>query len=179
MVPACRYGIALPEYFRGGLNFTDVMSSCPFVRWKEYGNSYKIISYRLVNLKYNNHMKQLRLPTHIALKRKMHEFAGFNMPIEYSGIIDEHMTVVNGVGVFDVSHDGRVLGKRPERMAFIQSELPALTLLSCRLARLNILASRMTREVSWMTFWYIITSRRNICWSRKRPVISTRIGIGA
>lgn len=41
---------------------------------------------------------------HIALGAKMHEFAGFNMPIEYSGIIDEHMTVVNGVGVFDVSH---------------------------------------------------------------------------
>ena len=33
---------------------------------------------------------------HIALGAKMHEFAGFNMPIEYSGIIDEHMTVVNG-----------------------------------------------------------------------------------
>ena len=41
---------------------------------------------------------------HIALGAKMHEFAGFNMPIEYTGIIDEHMTVVNGVGVFDVSH---------------------------------------------------------------------------
>ena len=39
---------------------------------------------------------------HIALGAKMHEFAGYNMPIEYSGIIDEHMTVVNGVGVFDV-----------------------------------------------------------------------------
>ena len=43
---------------------------------------------------------------HIALGAKMHEFAGYNMPIEYTGIIDEHMTVVNGVGVFDVSHMG-------------------------------------------------------------------------
>ena len=33
----------------------------------------------------------------------MHEFAGYNMPIEYSGIIDEHLTVCNSVGVFDVS----------------------------------------------------------------------------
>ena len=41
---------------------------------------------------------------HIALGAKMHEFAGYNMPIEYSGIIDEHLTVCNGVGVFDVSH---------------------------------------------------------------------------
>ena len=55
---------------------------------------------------------------HIALGAKMHEFAGFNMPIEYTGIIDEHMTVVNGVGVFDVSPHGRVLGKRPERAGF-------------------------------------------------------------
>ena len=30
--------------------------------------------------------------THISLGAKMHEFAGYNMPIEYSGIIDEHLT---------------------------------------------------------------------------------------
>lgn len=49
---------------------------------------------------------------HIALGAKMHEFAGYNMPIEYSGIIDEHLTVCNGVGVFDVSHMGEFLGER-------------------------------------------------------------------
>ena len=58
---------------------------------------------------------------HIALGAKMHEFAGFNMPIEYSGIIDEHMTVVNGVGVFDVSHMGEFWVKGPNALAFIQS----------------------------------------------------------
>ena len=57
---------------------------------------------------------------HIALGAKMHEFAGFNMPIEYSGIIDEHMTVVNGVGVFDVSHMGEFWVKGPNALAFIQ-----------------------------------------------------------
>ncbi len=51
----------------------------------------------------------------------MHEFAGFNMPIEYTGIIDEHMTVVNGVGVFDVSHMGEFWVKGPNALAFIQS----------------------------------------------------------
>lgn len=51
----------------------------------------------------------------------MHEFAGFNMPIEYSGIIDEHMTVVNGVGVFDVSHMGEFWVKGPKALEFIQS----------------------------------------------------------
>ena len=43
---------------------------------------------------------------HIILGAKMHEFAGYNMPIEYSGIIDEHLTVCQSVGVFDVSHMG-------------------------------------------------------------------------
>ena len=58
---------------------------------------------------------------HIALGAKMHEFAGYNMPIEYTGIIDEHMTVVNGVGVFDVSHMGEFWVKGPNALAFIQS----------------------------------------------------------
>lgn len=57
---------------------------------------------------------------HIALGAKMHEFAGFNMPIEYSGIIDEHLTVCNGVGVFDVSHMGEFWVKGPNALAFIQ-----------------------------------------------------------
>lgn len=55
---------------------------------------------------------------HIALGAKMHEFAGFNMPIEYTGIIDEHMTVVNGVGVFDVSHMGEFWVKGPNALVF-------------------------------------------------------------
>ncbi|MBD8388621.1 glycine cleavage system aminomethyltransferase GcvT [Dysgonomonas sp. BGC7] len=57
---------------------------------------------------------------HIALGAKMHEFAGYNMPIEYSGIIDEHMTVCTGVGVFDVSHMGEIWVKGPRAQAFIQ-----------------------------------------------------------
>ncbi len=57
---------------------------------------------------------------HESLGAKMHEFAGYNMPIEYSGIIDEHMTVVNGVGVFDVSHMGEFWVKGPNALAFLQ-----------------------------------------------------------
>lgn len=57
---------------------------------------------------------------HIALGAKMHEFAGYNMPIEYSGIIDEHMTVCNGVGVFDVSHMGEIWVKGPRALNFLQ-----------------------------------------------------------
>jgi len=50
----------------------------------------------------------------------MHEFAGYNMPIEYSGITDEHMTVRNGVGVFDVSHMGEFWVKGANALAFLQ-----------------------------------------------------------
>lgn len=57
---------------------------------------------------------------HIALGTKMHEFAGYNMPIEYSGIIDEHLTVCNGVGVFDVSHMGEFWVKGPHALDFLQ-----------------------------------------------------------
>lgn len=57
---------------------------------------------------------------HIALGAKMHEFAGYNMPIEYSGIIDEHLTVCNGVGVFDVSHMGEFWVKGPHALEFLQ-----------------------------------------------------------
>ena len=57
---------------------------------------------------------------HQALGAKMHEFAGYNMPIEYSGIIDEHLTVCQGVGVFDVSHMGEFWVKGPHALEFIQ-----------------------------------------------------------
>nr|WP_315120531.1 glycine cleavage system aminomethyltransferase GcvT [uncultured Porphyromonas sp.] len=58
---------------------------------------------------------------HKALGAKMHEFAGYDMPIEYpTGIIEEHMTVVKGVGVFDVSHMGEFWVKGPNALRFVQ-----------------------------------------------------------
>ena len=43
---------------------------------------------------------------HRSLGGKIVEFGGFEMPVQYTGIIDEHLAVRNGVGVFDVSHMG-------------------------------------------------------------------------
>ena len=57
---------------------------------------------------------------HIALGAKMAPFAGYLMPIEYIGINDEHATVRNGVGVFDVSHMGEIWVKGPSATAFLQ-----------------------------------------------------------
>lgn len=51
---------------------------------------------------------------------KMLEFAGYEMPIEYSGIKDEHMTVRNGVGVFDVSHMGEFWVKGPNALDLVK-----------------------------------------------------------
>lgn len=51
---------------------------------------------------------------------KMVEFAGFEMPIEYSGIKEEHMTVREAVGVFDVSHMGEIWIKGPQAQELIQ-----------------------------------------------------------
>jgi aminomethyltransferase len=58
---------------------------------------------------------------HIALGAKMAEFAGYNMPISYSSIIDEHEAVRNAVGLFDVSHMGEFIVKGKEAIDLIQS----------------------------------------------------------
>lgn len=56
---------------------------------------------------------------HKSLGAKMVEFAGYEMPIEYSGIRDEHMTVREGVGVFDVSHMGEIWVKGPKALELV------------------------------------------------------------
>lgn len=57
---------------------------------------------------------------HIALGAKMVPFAGYNMPVSYSGLNDEHLTVRNGVGVFDVSHMGEFMLKGEKALDLIQ-----------------------------------------------------------
>jgi len=57
---------------------------------------------------------------HIALGAKMAEFAGYNMPISYSGINDEHATVRKNAGVFDVSHMGEFMLRGEHALDLIQ-----------------------------------------------------------
>ena len=57
---------------------------------------------------------------HEALGAKMALFAGYNMPIQFSGINDEHETVRTKLGVFDVSHMGEIWVKGPKALDFIQ-----------------------------------------------------------
>ncbi len=57
---------------------------------------------------------------HIGLGAKMAEFAGYNMPIEYTSILEEHRNVLENVGVFDVSHMGEFWIKGPNALEFLQ-----------------------------------------------------------
>lgn len=57
---------------------------------------------------------------HLAAGARMAEFAGYNMPIEFTGINNEHMAVREKAGVFDVSHMGEIWVKGPRAEAFLQ-----------------------------------------------------------
>ena len=58
---------------------------------------------------------------HTALGAKMAEFAGYNMPISYSTITEEHNAVRQAVGVFDVSHMGEFIVRGKQATAFLQA----------------------------------------------------------
>lgn len=57
---------------------------------------------------------------HISLGAKMVPFAGYNMPVSYTGLNEEHLTVRNAVGVFDVSHMGEFLLKGDKVLDLLQ-----------------------------------------------------------
>jgi aminomethyltransferase len=57
---------------------------------------------------------------HISLNAKMVPFAGYNMPVSYTGLNEEHATVRNAVGVFDVSHMGEFILKGDNALNLIQ-----------------------------------------------------------
>jgi aminomethyltransferase len=58
--------------------------------------------------------------THVAAGAKLVPFAGWEMPIQYAGIREEHLAVRNGAGVFDVSHMGQVQMRGPEALERLQ-----------------------------------------------------------
>lgn len=57
--------------------------------------------------------------SHVELGAKMSPFAGYDMPIQYSGIIDEHNAVRNDVGMFDVSHMGEIFVSGADAEEFV------------------------------------------------------------
>jgi aminomethyltransferase len=64
--------------------------------------------------------KTILYDQHLALGAKMVTYAGYLMPVEYSGITSEHMAVRHAAGIFDVSHMGEFWIKGPNALAFLQ-----------------------------------------------------------
>jgi len=61
---------------------------------------------------------------HVALGARMVDFAGWHMPVQYTSIIEEHNTVRNSAGLFDVSHMGEVFVSGKESLDFLQKIVP-------------------------------------------------------
>ncbi len=70
----------------------------------------------------------LRTPlyeTHLALGARMVEFGGWEMPVQYSGILEEHNAVRTAAGLFDIDHMGQFDVTGPDALAFLQRMLSA------------------------------------------------------
>jgi len=55
---------------------------------------------------------------HVALGAKLVSFAGWNMPVQYTSIIDEHTAVRTACGIFDISHMGQFIVSGPTAAAW-------------------------------------------------------------
>jgi len=71
-------------------------------------------------LKENNMKRTIMYDKHVQLGAKIVEFAGFEMPIVYSSITEEHESVRNNCGLFDVSHMGEICVKGKEATQFVE-----------------------------------------------------------
>ena len=58
--------------------------------------------------------------SHLAIGAKMVHFAGFELPMQYTGVVNEHLAVRHKVGIFDVSHMGEILVSGPNAIDLIQ-----------------------------------------------------------
>jgi glycine cleavage system T protein (aminomethyltransferase) len=77
-------------------------------------------------------MRTVLYPLHLGLKARMTEFAGFEMPVSYSGIIEEHRAVRSAAGLFDLSHMGEFELRGPHALELLER---ALTNSAARLAQ--------------------------------------------
>ena len=59
-------------------------------------------------------------PAHLAASARMVEFAGFEMPVQYQGILEEHAAVRQRAGIFDVSHMGEIVFEGPRALEAVQ-----------------------------------------------------------
>ncbi len=63
--------------------------------------------------------------THVALGARMVEFSGWEMPVQYSGILEEHRAVRNAAGLFDIDHMGQIQVRGADALPYLQKMLSA------------------------------------------------------
>ena len=71
----------------------------------------------------NEHADLKRTPLHeehVRLGARMVPFAGFEMPVQYTGLMEEHQAVRQRAGLFDVSHMGEIFVRGPRALEFVQ-----------------------------------------------------------
>lgn len=84
------------------------------------GHLHLLVNFAQIQYKMSEILNTPFTHKHIALGAKMAPFAGYNMPISYTGINDEHAAVRNSAGVFDVSHMGEFVLKGEHALDLIQ-----------------------------------------------------------
>ena len=102
---------------------------------------------------------------HIADGAKMSEFAGYNMPIEFTGINEERLNVREKAGVFDVSHMGEISIEGTESARFPPADNDVSNNVVCPdpMARYSTRPCPMAAAVSWTTCLYIVLMPKPIC----------------
>ena len=73
-------------------------------------------------------------PQHVQLGAKIAEFAGWDMPIQYQSVIEEHHAVRTKAGLFDISHMGEIEVSGPDALTFYKG-FALMTLPRCVLVR--------------------------------------------
>src|SRR5437588_12080063 len=94
---------------------------------------------------------------HVAHGARMVDFAGWEMPVKYSGIVEEHQAVRTAVGIFDISHMGRLwlVGPDAVRLVLRIYTNNAATLKECQV-RYGLIYNEIVgiRDELWAYGWY-------------------------
>jgi len=93
--------------------------------------------------------------------RRLSHFAGYNMPVEYSGITDEHINVREKLGVFDVSHMGEFWVFGPKSYMFIQ-HITSNDVSKLTDGQVQYSCFPMVKEGLLMIYWFTGSVMRNI-----------------
>ncbi|HEX9147424.1 MAG TPA: glycine cleavage system protein T, partial [Candidatus Binatia bacterium] len=108
-----------------------------------------------------------RTPLHAAHRRagaKMVEFAGWDMPVQYTGVIDEHLAVRSRAGLFDVSHMGEIEVRGPDAEDFCQRiSANDITRMKVSQAQYNLLLNDRGGVVDDVIFHRMAADRFMIC----------------